>query len=309
MRNYLLVGAVAIAFTGMASQVKAGFADTLQNGQNSYEDISREQVFFTNPSAGLSVGDVIVGFSQIQTRTGGPRTFDTMYAVFSQTVTAISGNTVSFGPTAAANPESLQSILPGHGISSGVLAAVFDRAQGNNFPLDLVNTAPGGATNMNGYLQNIAANGTYETGFGFSSTKGQHDFLTAVANEPLSTVTPTTLNMTPNSITLASFFGGLSEIDNNTTFKFNQAVLGNDFLLHDLGIVSGSLRGASDDANYSIFSGTGAGSTNTGGVGDNASFVVNVTGVPEPSTLVLFGAGLFGFASRHILRRRNRVVK
>lgn len=306
MKRYLLLGAVVLTLAAIASPARAGFVDTLQSGTNSYEDISRESFFFANPSAGLSVGDVIVGFSQIQTRTNGPRTFDTIYVVFSQQVTAINPagsppNTVVFGATTASNPESLQSILPGAGIPAGTIATVFDRPQGSDFPLDLVNQAPAGATSINNYLQNIAANGTNEVSYGIV---GGTDFLNAQATVPVSSITPTLLNATPNSVTLASFQGGLTLTQNNTAFKFGALVpvlnpVTGTITAHDLAIVRGSASGANNDANYNIFG---------PGVGDNASFVVDVTSVPEPSSILLLGIGLGGFAGRAFLRRKKALT-
>lgn len=305
MKRFILLAAAVVASAILAAPARAGFADTLQAGANGYEDISREHVYFQNGSAGLQVGDVITGFSQIQTRTNGPRTFDTIYAVFSETVSSITTSngvtTVQFTATAASNPESLQSILAGTGVtvSNGVLAAVFDRPQGNSFGKDLVNQVPSTGANMNNYLQYIANNGKYEAGFGFAAT-GQNNFLTATTKLAASAITPTLLNNTPNSVTLASFDGGLSLIDNNTNKKFLTNVLGDDGTLHDLTITRGSLNGGKGDKNYNNFGNPG--------VGDNASFNVFIGGVPEPSSIVLLSIGLAGFAGRSLLRRRKEVT-
>jgi len=320
MKRIILLGAGILALSVTASSARAGFADTLQPGNNSYEDISRESFNYQKGSAGFQVGDIVTGFSQIQTRTNGPNVYDTIYVVFSEQITKLTTSggttTIEFGATPASNALSLQKILPSAGISSGVVAAIFDRAQGNNFPTDLVTHVPSGATSMSSYLKNIAANGTYEAAFGFVS--GNPDFFTATSALPPSAATADFFNHTPNSVTLATFNAGLTTIDNNTGKTFTDTVLGNDGNFHDFTIVSGSLRGASStsgaggpgsDVGYKIWGGKGSSTPNNAGAGDNASFVVNLPTVatPEPSSIVLFGIGLVGFAGRTLLRRKKNV--
>jgi hypothetical protein len=313
MKRFSLLGAAVLAFATTTSPARAGFKDTLTVGNNSYEDVSREEIFFhtNNPNTPLGIGDVITGFSQIQTKTGGPRVFDTIYVAFSQTITGVSGGVFTFGPTSASDPHSLQSILPGSGIADGALAAVFDRPQGSNFPLDLVNQAPSGATSIADYLKNIAANGTLEATYGFSTTSGQHDFFTAVENPslPAGSLTPAKINASPNSVTLASFDGGLTMLQNFTGLPLGPSVLGDDLTNHDLSIVSGSVRGAKDNKPAGINLTYGGAGPNTAAVGNNASFVVQLEAVaPEPSSIVLLSVGLFGFAGRSILRRKKAVT-
>jgi hypothetical protein len=140
---------------------------------NTYRDVSHEHIYYQNAAAGIQVGDVVLGFIEIETNTtpgGGAITPHSIYAVFSLQVagfmTARGGtppfgatgpmtgnnaqNTLIFQPTPAADPHSLQSVLgtvntaggPA-ALPTGTLIALFEQTSGSFG--DLVNTIPVGS--------------------------------------------------------------------------------------------------------------------------------------------------------------------
>jgi hypothetical protein len=298
-----------IVLTGSMNPVRAGLLDTLQKGLNEYEDLSREHVFFNgNPS--FNVGSVVAGFSQISEQTTpspGVSMNNTLYAVFAVQVgsaTTVGGNTVvSFIPVNAAlhSTETL-SALTGKTINGNAMVAFFDKPQGSPFSQNYVTPAspPSG---IGAYLSQIASNSgvrfDLSAGFAKPSTK---DFFTATTSFPLAAQTPAALNATPSSVTISSYFGGLSILDNNTGFLFNDSIVGNDGNTHQFGILRGTTSGASDDPfdpSYGNYGGDA-------GVQDNASFEVNVRPaliVPEPVTLMSLAAFAL-LAGGKTLRRR-----
>src|SRR5262249_11318183 len=114
----------SLAILGLAiscPQARAGLIDTIvANGtDNTYEDISRDHVFF-NGNTNLAPGSDVVGFSQIEKQTSpvGTDMNNTLYVVFAQRIAAVGAfsrggfaNEADFGPVPAASPNSLQSIL------------------------------------------------------------------------------------------------------------------------------------------------------------------------------------------------------
>lgn len=141
LRNLSLV----VALTSMAYIVpsaKAGFADTVVNGPNTYHDQSLEFINMSNPTAGLQVGDTIIGFNQINTRQspGNVNTFNTIYALTSETIKSFdsTGTIINLEATASTSSFSLQKILTGLGLTipDGTLTAVFDKPQGSPFGTD-----------------------------------------------------------------------------------------------------------------------------------------------------------------------------
>jgi len=292
---------------------KAGFIDTVTpNGTDQqYEDISREHVFF-NGNATLSAGVDIVGFSQINTKTGGPTTPNNIYVVFAIRVTATgaasvggSPQGVDFGAVPDVSPNSLAAILGP--TFAGTSLALFDLPQGSAFPTNLVNAAPSAAATIVDYLKNIQANGNLEFGMGFVNPD---NFFQALTQFPLTPgmVTPALLNSSTTTQTLGSFDGALDLTFNKTFLTFNDTIGG---VLNHNGTLSntqfavqrGSLGGGSNDV-----SGTYPNYGNPG-VQDNASFVVNVSSiVPEPASMILFGIGSLGVMGLVHRRRQKAVV-
>jgi hypothetical protein len=282
---------------------QAGVIDTIVPGVQQYRDLSLEHVYFQNGSAGLQVGDAFVGFVQLNKNvTTGAVMNNTSYVVFSQVITSISGQTVTFGATPSGTMingvnVSLNGIL-GTSFSNNTLFAVYDRLQGNPYLADLTVTPLAMSTNLNFIKTNSTAVGGAPTVTGVLNAG---DFLSATVAGAFTpaTVTDTLLNSTPQGITFGSFTGGTSVGINNTSFSFAKDRVGTDGKLHQIAITNGSLGGANDYNNYLLWGHPGD--------QDNASFVFNAvaSGVPEPASIVLLGIGGLGAMGLYRSRRRN----
>jgi hypothetical protein len=310
-KTVVRVLAVALLLAA-GTQAQAGFVDTIVAGSvNQYRDLSLEHVYFQSSTAGFQQGDVIVGIVQFSQRNVPGMTVaqqqaftNTAYAVFSETVLTASGSTLTLGATAAANANSLQSIL-GISLPTGTVAAVFDRAQGDPFGTNLPSSPPAGATSINDYLKYIAANSTLpsantpEVAVGFAA--GDNSFLTVNLTGPVSGVNAAFLNSSVLGQTFGSFTGGFSVLENNTPFTFANDRVGSDGLVHQITLTNGSAGGSSDDPNYSVYGNPG--------FQDNTTFVFNPSvAVPEPASIVLALTGLAGFGGFGAFRRKRVVV-
>jgi hypothetical protein len=320
VKRSLSVALALALLVGLVPVAKAGFVDTLTvspgGTNNSYHDASYEHIYYQNGAAGIQVGDVIVGFNQINIKQqpNSLSTFNTIYTVFSQQVTAISpdGTVITFGATPAGNAHSLQSILSGSGLTipTGTFAMLFDRPQNNQFSQNLINNPPPGATSMNDYIKFIAANGTYEFSAGF--TAGHPDFLSATLGTlggnqlTASSATAALLNGTPESVNgFVSFTGGFTIGVNNTGDVFNETVIGSDLLAHQVVLANGIVKGASDAPGVAVFAQPGP---NDAGVTDSADIVVNVSAaavVPEPGSMVMLSIGLVTLAAARFGRKKR----
>jgi hypothetical protein len=322
--------AAALLVTAAAASAKAGpvsgFTNvTVPEVQNTIIDTSNDAFFMSSSTRGLSVGDVVVGFAQInQDNTPGNPGLNknTIYAVFSAQVVSFNstGTLVEYFPTTESNSESLQSILkgivPASNLPIGSLAAVFE-VKGGTFPNDLIGLPPPASiTNMSGYLQNIAKNGTFDFTAGFSS--GHPDFFETnlgtigapptqlFANATFGThaTTASVLNSLGTGIQFGQNFGGLTVLANATKFTFAETVQGQDLNNHQIVITASSENGANGAVGQSVFTaGANAGTT------DKSTFLYApsiTTVVPEPSSIVLLGCGLAGFFGIG-LRRKTRL--
>jgi hypothetical protein len=322
--KFRLMALTLVVLAGTYLPAKAGVVDTLAIGRNQYEDESREHVFYQSGPAGLQIGDVIVGFNRINDRsspTPGIPLGNTAYFVFSNTVTSLGAgvtgsggnpNAVGFSPTLASNPHSLQSILagivPAADMPAGTFALLIDRPQGSNFPRDQINQAAGAAFGLGieANLKDIATNGTDQFAAGFKP--GDTSYFTALANTPPSTQTAAFLNSLPEGISFGSFFGGLTVLENNTSFTFNTNVLSNDGTFHQIGVTKGALGGGSDNGLYAKYFGSPG--PNDAGLENNATFVFDVgrAGVPEPSSIILLGLGASGLMGMAYRRRQKGLL-
>jgi hypothetical protein len=314
LRNLFLVAVALVA--GMASSAKAGFTDTVTPGLNGYHDASFEFIHFQNP-AQLSVGDTFIGFNQINIKLtpNSLSTFNTIYALTSDTVASIAPNGQSFTVKATdTGPFSLQSILSGSGLTipTGTIAMLMDTQSSTQANFNALNAPPNGATTMQGYLQNLAntaASGLkYDAAVGFKTGDNSSETVTlgTIGGVQITTATfnAALLNATPETVrTLASFAGGFSVLLNNTGLIFNNNVVGNDLLPHQVVIANGVGGGGNTNPNYSKWG--------TPGFEDSADILVNIgtpTGVPEPSSIVLMALGMSGLVGLGYRRRKIATV-
>src|SRR5215475_5850089 len=124
--------------------VQAGFlSSTFVSGTNNlYEDRSREAYVDVNGNKLFDVGDVLFGVYRLDAQTS-PNTTNLnnqVYVVFSNQVTAISGNVISFGPTTVAGLT--LSDLIGSPTPAGSLLAVYDNS--SPYSADIRFAAPAG---------------------------------------------------------------------------------------------------------------------------------------------------------------------
>jgi hypothetical protein len=110
-----------------------------------------------------------------------------------------------------------------------------------------------------------------------------------------------TLNATPETVrTLSSFTGGFSVLLNNTPFSFNNNVIGNDLLPHQIVLSNGVAGGGNTNPNYSVWGHPG--------FEDSADILVNVTppvSTPEPSSIILLGVGFAGILAGYRRKRKE----
>jgi hypothetical protein len=275
---------------------------------------------------GLQVGDTIIGFQQINIKEtpNSLSTFNQIYSVFSEQVTAISSNGqhVTLGATPAASANSLQTILSGSGLTipTGTVGLLLDTQSSTQANFNALSIPPPGATNMQQYIQQLAKNSAsglkYDGAFGFAAGDNSNlsvDLGTVGGNQIVANSTfvsgtkvafnAATLNSVPESVrTLASFTGGFSVLLNNIGFNFANDVVGNDLLPHQIVLSNGVGGGGSTNPNYGVWGHPG--------FEDSVDLFVHPTtptGVPEPSSIILFGFG-FGGIFVGCLRKRKGII-
>ena len=343
----------ALLLMGMAASAQAGFIDNVQSSptgiQNTFVDSSFEAIIYTDSAHGtngIQVGDTVVGYTQINSMSatngyGNSTTMgNTLYAIFSETVTSINGATggtaVSANQTggigyqlgATTGTYSLQNLIgsqipTGKAIDSSAIFTLFDVPNGST-AFHNYSANPGSQTTLSGILSDIAKTGTYEVSGGIS---GSSDFLAVNLNIPggpspqNQDATPTVLAQTTNQF--ASYQGGLSVLNNYTGLQYGLVPLtgfGNYQLVVKGGTASGvNAAGATFNPNTSTSGINGSlvlalqsGNTYTSNLPvvaftDTAKYEVDAIS-PEPSSIILFGFGIGGLGVGYLRKRKMSVA-
>jgi hypothetical protein len=330
--------ALALAF-GDSARADGFLANIYVSGfENLVEDQDREAFVDVDASGSFSVGDVLVGWARMDDHSAPPGSFgplgNRVYGIFSQEVAAINptGGThqVVFKPTTVAGLK-LSDIVPGAS-ASGFLA-MFDRFA--PFPTNLISTSPGNLTgsatvNIWDYFAAIqtASHLAYVAGIG--NAGGLVGALGPTALLPdhfIARTTPTGSALIGSTagiaglgsgVTIAGFESGLSILQNfDTTVVYNRLVSATEtallpdgmggFVLHDLSISGGTVKGSAGAVNVAEWSKIGPDNalTNPGGFITDADLSVNVTVlVPEPTSISLAAFGIAGLVVPYLRRKR-----
>lgn len=301
------------------------------NTNNLIIDESREAYVDSGPNGTadgiFGVGDVIVGYIKISSfSTSGKDAGNAVYGIFTQQVTAINGQVVTFGATTTAGLT--LSNLTGVAVAPGGIIALYDNPAG--FGVDLEVNAPGGATTMKDYTDYIKNNGSLELIAGINPAD-PNNFLHSVS--ALAGAPTANLIGIPSSVTIANTAAGLDISLNNTPFGYAHDVIASSpvgesplfFTLNDIAASSGTVAGTGT-------AGTGLASPNpqtwlsAAGYGNftqcsvpNGEFFINTpcgfidknnfnihpTQVPEPGSLLLLGVALLATGGAGTLRKKK----
>lgn len=329
LRKLFLASISACAlFVGMVEPANATFLGSiLSNGDNTFEDQNREAYVDVNADDRFSVGDVLLGFVRLDEKdppvNGVGPLENRIYSIFTQQVTSITPDgsqfVIQFAPTTVAGL-TLAAITGDASIAANALTAIYSGNVGiGGGGSGLIQNSPGdlngnGTTNLFDYFEAITGGLelTLTAGFGTGPTE-LDDYFTARTSSPAGAALITTsvagLANLDSSVTLVSFDAGLSILSNADApvVTYNEARLSGNGTLHQLVIGNGAARGAAGATNADEWGEVNpdVAFSNPGGVVTDADFFVNVTVVPEPSSITLLAFGLAGLVCVSLRRRKK----
>jgi hypothetical protein len=318
----------AASLLAVSASASAGyFTSTITSGFNLYEDQSREAYVDVNGDGLFSVGDVLVGFARLDDRTSPPPQDlnNTTYAIFTQQVYKIEGNTVFWEPTKTAGLTI--SDLTGVG-GANDLAVVFSSGAGG-YGLNLIDTSPGDVTGVGGvtladYFAYILTNGTLDMVIGMTGTTDT--FCTGIAgsvgncfqaSSGFAGASNALFAELDAGVTVANFIAGLTVTQDPAGVQITENTLAGSFytgpvvLTAELAFSNGAAQGSVGSTNQAEWVNaselTSLNQCTVDGVNVPCGFINDVdfvfrAQVPEPATLALVGLGLLGVAG---MRRRR----
>lgn len=324
MKKLALSAAIAGVVLAAASTAQAGaFRTNMVGGTlNTFEDQSREVIVDTNGDGFLGVGDMFVGFLSLDNR-GAPSfealNNDEMVLAFSFDVTSydLMTGAITWGPGTTAGL-TLSDLL-GTPVTAGAMGAMY-----TDVGFDVLNENAVGDYNSDGqvdifdYMARISGEGRYEL---IAGLNGDDDHFVGAVEVVTGGPLPLSVLLTaPQTLSLFSFHGGLTVLDNQAGVVFLEEVedceetpivclLGGNGSFHDITVTNGDGSSAVGFGqfnhlnNVSVAGTTGGTSYAFYGLTDNAD--VNVLPVPEPTTVALLGMGLLGAGvSRRAAKRK-----